>query len=733
MDEQTWLNLENRVRALIKDLLEPTIRRVTEHRDQIHYLENKQELTSGLLADTNISMTKFHAKLSLLDEYSKKLMEFDSNLNVMQTKFEKDREDFINQLDHFRIRLVGFDEVLSKITYRQDVQKNDIKKIIHDSEKYSEKIEEIMQNDKTNFSQQFEKINDMLKKIDEFDQDTDLRVKKLREELEKVNFIAQSNERSSNDLRLELAKLKNRIKVYKNESCDKLDKFRLSISRYAVDFHKYVKENREYLDTDYSLKFDLKTIDTLLNVTSDLKNKKTIAEFANQKFTGIDQTKLSGEISLMLQTNKKITQEVIETPLPPEPVIQKRKKDRSSNSDSDSSQYSSEQDKIIEIPRISTNSNVLFKSTEASSIGQLRGSVERRTFAPESLRMSSDSKDISLSGKKRRKKRRETKAPQIIMPDLSWIDKKIEDEKSELMREIEHLKTEILSMFTLNSLEISKQRKKDSLHLNELLNDLQKQTTKNFEAIMKDNEEKSSDLILHTRDLEFKFLQATNDYNMTATQRKRDLSDISAEFKQTHTANDSIKELLGSLVKSVDDLKTAFNNIIDYAIIQNVLISQDENDRESIFLMGYKETSKKLSSLTTPRNSQTPRDVVSLNKSCLSCTGQSSMVLSAFKLACLTYTSSPIIFQQQLYSRKELIEIQTRILSAISNENRTQNLSIIIQDVKQSRSKTSQTSSSVRKRRPLSVPGSSLDMTSPSDMAGLDLLELPSLSTRKMN
>lgn len=47
---------------------------------------------------------------------------------------------------------------------------------------------------------------------------------------------------------------------------------------------------------------------------------------------------------------------------------------------------------------------------------------------------------------------------------------------------------------------------------------------------------------------------------------------------------------------------------------------------------------------------------IKMDKKCLSCSGQSSMVLSAFKLACLNYSSSPVEYNKKIFEKTELID-----------------------------------------------------------------------------
>ena len=52
-----------------------------------------------------------------------------------------------------------------------------------------------------------------------------------------------------------------------------------------------------------------------------------------------------------------------------------------------------------------------------------------------------------------------------------------------------------------------------------------------------------------------------------------------------------------------------------------------------------------------------------MEKQCLSCTGQSSVVLSAFKIACLAYAPTPLMYRQKVFTRHNLILLRGKMLN----------------------------------------------------------------------
>ena len=164
----------------------------------------------------------------------------------------------------------------------------------------------------------------------------------------------------------------------------------------------------------------------------------------------------------------------------------------------------------------------------------------------------------------------------------------------------------------------------------------------------------------------------------------------------------------------VEEIYKNFSNIIECLKILNVLCKQDESDRESIALMGYKES----------KNKGQTKPIISLDKQCLTCTGQASVVITAFKIACLAYTPSSVTYKENTFSRKELLEAQEMILKNFDSDKTVQ-LGLILDEVRNDRCKTA---SNIR-FRPLSVPSSNFTLQTPRVDGSLDN-EFPKLNRR---
>jgi len=160
--------------------------------------------------------------------------------------------------------------------------------------------------------------------------------------------------------------------------------------------------------------------------------------------------------------------------------------------------------------------------------------------------------------------------------------------------------------------------------------------------------------------------------------------------------------------------------LVESSLLAATLESQDDRDRKSIALFGYKpgaeqdgggavgssrlsaavgnreSTTTKLPSLDGSRSSRgggggkaypTPRrrllagdpdatgggaapadPVVTLDRRCLACSGSQATVLAGFKLACLQYAPSPVQYQNVTYSRSELIRLRIDLLNQVKEQ-----------------------------------------------------------------
>ena len=163
--------------------------------------------------------------------------------------------------------------------------------------------------------------------------------------------------------------------------------------------------------------------------------------------------------------------------------------------------------------------------------------------------------------------------------------------------------------------------------------------------------------------LDLQVQQAALECNAAVTQRKRDHSDNQSEFRKIHSIFETVHKKNDSLAKNIDNFNRSLQLLVECSKLTHALQLQDELDRESIALYGVKD-SKHVSN----RSLSLSKPSMTIDKQCLSCSGQPNFVTTAFKIACLAYSPTSILFKDTVYERSEMIEIHKRILDGITDE-----------------------------------------------------------------
>lgn len=132
-------------------------------------------------------------------------------------------------------------------------------------------------------------------------------------------------------------------------------------------------------------------------------------------------------------------------------------------------------------------------------------------------------------------------------------------------------------------------------------------------------------------------------------QRNKELAETNAQIERLQQKSintfQEIEDLNASMTKVKDDI----TRCVETGRIAFGLLAQDEEDRQSIQLSCYAENKQKNRSPTKNRQP------VSLKPECMTCSSQAPALYSAFKMACLNYCPSDVLYKGIYYPRKDLI------------------------------------------------------------------------------
>ena len=80
--DDVWFGIETKVRSLMKELLEPTVRRVIENKDSIEKLSKNHEIATSRIDDLDMNIGKYARKIAGIDDFTKRITEFDSSIHI---------------------------------------------------------------------------------------------------------------------------------------------------------------------------------------------------------------------------------------------------------------------------------------------------------------------------------------------------------------------------------------------------------------------------------------------------------------------------------------------------------------------------------------------------------------------------------------------------------------------------------------------------------------------------
>lgn len=171
-------------------------------------------------------------------------------------------------------------------------------------------------------------------------------------------------------------------------------------------------------------------------------------------------------------------------------------------------------------------------------------------------------------------------------------------------------------------------------------------TTKELGSATQQNTETlNTTLARFSQDLVSNFGLIHNEIKMLIQNNKQSRVDVSK------TLNDFSRDLK-EREKNIERVDQQFGNvsellanIVEFCRVVHSILAQEEEDRENLNLIGISETK------------QNNKGYLSLKTECMSCSGNNTVVMSAFKMACINYNPSPIKYSLKTFTRKQLINL----------------------------------------------------------------------------
>ena len=752
--EEYWAQLETKVRKLILDLLEPTIRRVTEHTGQIDAskivednLIRKEELIE-------IGIDRINSKLGIIEEFSKRLIQLDADIRISELNGDRERDKLQNHIDELSNKISNCEQNITVINGQTETNTNCLNlcnKDINDARTcLNEKIDQLKSDSETEFQRQ----SDKNKLLEIGIASIDKKCIGVSVNLQETDVIAKQAAQSTNKALQQLDELNAEVLQMKRTTKDQIDKIRFLAVQYNHQSTQKLQNLSEQLKINSPIQTHFQISDFFYDVFPDIRMSKKIAEIELATFAKWEDVEMPQNLKEKFESSKIRNQEIADAPLPKEPIKKKKKKNKLSLSDmlnldgkiknqeakvknleekiltdrnkkntsvveitkyivKEEKKLETEEDDDDSSDKSSMNLELIKQNSEA--LGKLMG-VKDYTQEIESLRLSieinyQEFKEFTEFTKEFQESIQEkldkintdnhliAENQENLYAKITLVDSSLENLNENLLKQIEKEAEDLFSTYSL----IEKEKSKLEEDISSVNSDFKAYVSKTYKTI---------------DTLEFQVQQAVNECNSASSQRKRDHSDNHAEFQKLHNVADNILKQQEIFSKTFDSVHRSINQITEFSKMSISLQFQDELDRESIALIGYKDS--KQQNRGRPGSINFNKTSISLDKQCISCSGQVNMITSAFKIACLAYTPSPVIYRENTYQRIDLLEMQKKVIEGISEEKATNSTSV-------ERIRFSKTP------KPAWRPPSSLSMCVPSIVAHTPDLPPISLSKRINN
>lgn len=721
--DDIWFSLETKVRGLIKELLEPSMRRTVENKEILERMSKNQEIFNSRLDELDMNLGKFTRKVSGIDDLTKRITEFDSSIRLMEVRFNRDREEIKTEVHTFGTKIINFEEYLSVFDHMKEAIRNDITNVTHALQVAKNQNEDRFQMFKDEFRDKLMEIESRSVKFEVQLGSYEKNIKSLGREIGDSSSLIQTTAHTSEEIKKKNKEILKSFKNLKKNAYDQIDKLRNLSIKQMSEAQVVSKRILDIVNDEIPVKTKLMLNETLFAVFNEPHQKHFMAQVFKEQLLELQKTDLTQEINKAVMKLISNAEEILQVPLPEKvPELQMQKSDSNSKV---SRRRGGKQRTIFVVRRengIESDSPML---QEAMSRGgtkkpTIRGSNLGK-IAEESRNESSFTEETNEVLKSNEP--HERKSEMISLKDYDIIKDEIqlaryntlirkvgydEEEADDSSFEssvsygppidylplIEQAKNETIVMISeLQTIHIQ-----DTERISNSLTSLKEEMDYRFRTTKVQIDNSAFEAQKNLQELGLIINQALAECTSAITSRKRDQSDFAMEIKALHQKAENFESQYGILHERMDSINRNMDYITEALRIINLLYKQDEYDRESIALMGYKETKGKAG-----------KSIISIEKQCLSCTGQASVVLTAFKIACLAYSPSLVTYRDTVFSRKELIDVQAKMLNSFRFDNTTQ-ISSIIEESKGSRCRTA---SNIKINRPLSVPSSNFTLQTP--------------------
>lgn len=663
MEEINWFAIESKVRHIVREIIEPTIKRVQDIKEANEKILRKEDSLHDRMTSQEIVLAQTNQRLDNLNSFTSKIVESEASMRSFESRTTSTFDKVFSKFEMVNADILNLSEKFGVL----DNQKTVIEESVAGLEKNLLAARSALDKEITRVEEeslkQFDVVDGKIRKLDSDIRQINRKIEGISEDLAETDYFARKSDRVCTEHADKFVSMQKLIQANRKELQDTMDKIRNSMFAHQKEAQDATKRLIKYIESDFKVSLNMGFMEHLYSVVADPRAMLRLAQYEKEKLHEWGSGSLSGTLKDAIERSKMRCQTIIETPLP-EPI---------KKIVNDESKESLKQTESIKVDKSqnSSDSAKTPKSISEKNEEEEEEEEEKEDFVSEFL----------LENKQFVSERQGFNTMSMFAEPMYAPYHEVE--MIDYMPFIQEAKQQVVDLRNEVEAELDKIRKK----IEDFFQDNKKITT---ESITKQDKFIDSQNKRMT-EMEFLINEALHECNMVSNLRKRDLSDL----------NSSISSLDEKFNSFLQDYKKneAFNSeihkklctLMEVLKMSIALQQQDEVDRESIALMGQKDIKLK-GSLKKP--------VISMDKNCMSCTGEKPIIQSLFKMACLAYTPSPIIYSSQEFARKELISIQKRMIEGIPSSSKPE-IQSAIEEKQKNRARSAL---SVRRNRPNSVP-----------------------------
>jgi chromosome segregation ATPase len=731
-----WPVLETKARTLILDLVEPTVRRTNDHKKLIDQLKIAEDIYSRRLESQETMIERINNRLTILDEYARRLIQFESDLRIFDLKAENEREKIRDAAELLASRVTTNEENIEALNGKAECLRLDIQIVEQNLNSTRTSLSDNLSQHEQEMKAGFESEEEKRKELEISALNTERKVQSLTKEFSELDLLSKNTARLTQDSAEQIESLSESLSKAKKEFKDQTERIRsltLNYNRQSTESIKKLKDNLSSLQTEQPLQTHSQITEILYSTFTDLPTRKKIAETEFSILPRFENLSIPEVLKAKILEFSERSQALINTEIP------KKKK------------------KKFKIADLLTMDNKLKTHEEKMKdlevkVAYIEGSHEQSKKNLHESSSESESDELA-NNLQVFKENAEVFAQIIGVKDyggeiealkemIGQCNMTLTDFTSQIIEISQKFTGEINSIHqTTDQLQVEDEKIYNQIDQNRNfiketyseLEKLSKKEEKDLEFVLveiKNTREVAAEKIKNIQEILDKFMddtsktvqsidyqvqQAVYECNAASSQRKRDHNDNNNEFSKIHQQAENFTIIQENQLRKLDTMQNVLSKIHEFLKIGIALQYQDEIDREAIALIGYKETKTK----TAKPGTAFGRASVSLDKQCISCSGQVNLITSAFKIACLAYTPSLVFYKDSSFTRIELLEFQRKIIEGLPQGHQ--------EEVSVDRTRKSKTP------KPHWRPVSSLSMCVPSGLAQTPDLPPISLSKRTNN